>query len=514
MGKADKQAAQQGIQKGQQTSDTNYGSTIGDIGSRLYGAADPITGQRGGGIIQQGQQERQNLLGGYGDLARTGGLQEGEYGALMSGDYGRGYNQNYLNTYNDLAGSEGGFNPSRLGNISQASNYLRGLPASGAYSDVNQGISGLLGQGQAGAYGDVNQSISGLEDIGRTGGVSDSDISNIQRPIFSEFEKTGGYSPEDISNIRGRSAAGAASTYSNLRDSIERNRLASGQAGPGFSEAGLRLARQSAQDVGSNAANTELGISNAVREGRMNAANTLSQNQLALSRLQSGNRLQAYGQAGNLGIQKQQAMQDAMARAASLGLSRQEQLNEAQKAAAGIDLQTQGLVNQGRIAGAQGLQTAEERQRQLDAENQRFLIGQRTAGQQAGLGGLLSAYGTTSGPESFYQNLMRSYIGGQTGADLGWNQQRINVGSMPGLGSSILGGVGAAGSLLGGFGGLLGGLGGGPSYGQNTGVGTSPPNDAIWQDYLNTVYGNAPGSTYGGGGMGSGGGEGSGNIRF
>src|SRR5207248_1662373 len=293
---------------------------------------------------------------------------------LMQGDYGRGYNRNYLDTYNDLAGRSGGFDTRRLGNINQASNYLRGLPSSNVYSDVNRGISGLL---KGGNWGDVNASIGGLQDIGRTGGVSQEDIANIQRPIFSEFEQTGGYSPTDISNIRGRSAAGAASTYSNLTDALARERLASGQAGV-LGTSGLRLARQSAQDVGQRAADTELGISNAIREGRLGAANTLAQNQLALSRLTSGNRLSAYGQAGGLALNREQAAQDAMARAASLGLSRQEQINEAQKAAAGIDLQTQGLINQARLGGAGGLQSAEERQRALDAENQRYLISQRT----------------------------------------------------------------------------------------------------------------------------------------
>ncbi len=389
MGKSDKAAAKQGIEQGQAKSNEEYGSGIGAASSRLYGAIDPITGQRSGGLLLRADQERGALTSGYGDLARTGGLQESEYGNLMSGDYGRGYNRNYLDTYNDLSGPNGGFNTSRLGNLSQTSNYLRGLPGSNAYSDVNQGISGLL---RGGNYGDINQSIGGLQDIGQTGGVSPQEISNIQRPIYSEFEQSGGFTPSDLSNIRSRSAAGASSTYSNLADQLQRERQASGQAGV-LGGTGLRLARQS------------------------------------------------------------------MSRAASLGLSRQDQINEAQKAAAGIDLQTQGLTNQARIAGAQGLQSSEERQRQLDAENQRYLISQRTAGQQAGLGGLLSTYGQTPGEASFYENLLRDYTAGQTGSNLGWNQQRIGIGSMPGLGSSIASIAGGIGGALGGFGGLLGGIG-------------------------------------------------------
>src|SRR5206468_3625205 len=142
-------------------SDVNYGAGIAGAQNRLYGE---------GGLLESGQKERSNILGGYGDLAQTGGLQPGEYGNLMSGDYGRGYNRSYLDTYNDLSG--GGFDPTRLGNIGQASSYLRGLPSSGAYSDVNQGISGLL---KGGNWEDVNTSIGGLQDIGRTGGVSQGD---------------------------------------------------------------------------------------------------------------------------------------------------------------------------------------------------------------------------------------------------------------------------------------------------------------------------------------------------
>jgi len=454
MGKADKKAVNQGISKGQQTSDTQYGAGITGAQERLYGPTDAF-GNRSGGAIQQGQQERSNLLGGYGNLASSGGLQEGEYGNLMNGGYGRGYDRSYLDTYRDLSGPSGGFDSSRLANIGQSSNYLRGLSGAGgtdAYGDVNQGISGLL---KGGNWNDVNSAISGLQDIGRTGGVGSEDISRINRPLFEEYERTGGYSPEDIANIRSRTNQGTTAVYSNLRDAMDRNRLAGGYGGPGLGATNFKLARQSAQAAGENARDTELGISNAVREGRMGAANTIAQNQLALSRLTSGNKLQAYGTAGGLGMDRERASQDAMARAASLGLSRQEQINAAQQAAAGIDLQTQGLMNQSRIAGASGLQSSEERQRQLDAENQRYLISQRTGGQLAGLGGLANTYGSMSGPESFYQNLLRDYTGGETGANLGWNSQRIQAGSMPGIGSSIANIAGGIGGMFGGIGGLF-----------------------------------------------------------
>src|SRR5204863_2810334 len=162
MGKADKREAKDGIDAGQKVADTNYGFGIGGAQNRLYGEADPITGQRAGGRVESGQKERSNILGGYGSLAETGGLQPGEYSNLMQGDYGRGYNRSYLDTYNDLSGRSGGFDTRRLGNVNHSSSYLRGLPGSDAYSDVNQGISGLL---KGGNWGDVNTSIGGLQDI-------------------------------------------------------------------------------------------------------------------------------------------------------------------------------------------------------------------------------------------------------------------------------------------------------------------------------------------------------------
>lgn len=483
MAKADKKEASKQIGRMQTTADTQYGQGIGNAYNSLYGVPNPKTGERTGGLISDLGRERSNILSGYGDLANTGGLQEGEYNRLLSGDYssipGRGSQgvlgniPNYLDVYNELLGRTGGFGADRLGRLGQVS---QNLMSGGNYADVNKGISGLINA--RGNFGDVNDIISRLRDFGSTGGVSADEISRINRPYFEELERTGGYSPEDIANIRNRAARGAASTFGSLSDQLSRQRQV-GNFGPGYSEAAAKLARQSAQATGENARDTELGISNAVREGKLTGAQNIAANQLALSRLKGENTLSAYGQAGNLGISRENAINNAMAEGARLGLSREDQIRLAQQAAADVDLRTQGLINQTRLGAAQGSQqetALQQRQRELDAENQRFLISNRLAGRSQGLSGLLSTYGTMPGQEAFYQNLLRDYIGGQTGANLGINAQRLNLASMPGTFSSILGGIS---SLAGGIGGAIPGLTGlfggrrnsyGGSYGTNFGV--------------------------------------------
>jgi hypothetical protein len=456
MAKSDRQAARQGVQKGQQTSAEGYGSQIRNTQDRLYGAYNPATGGRDPGAIARGAQERSNLLGGYGELARTGGVSDAEYNRLLSGNYSgfggssAGNFPNYLDVYSSLSGPGGGIGSDVL---SRLQGYAGKLASGGNYGDVNQGISGLLNARSG--YSDVNDIIDRLTKFGQTGGLTPEDIAGVKRPYFEELEKTGGYSPEDISNIRYRGAASAGSTFESLADRLGRQR-AVGQFGPGYSEAAAKLARQGAQNVAEQGRETELGLSEAIRQGKLTGAQELANRTQALADLRSRNTLAGYGAAGQFGLSRENAIQDAMARAASLGLGREAQIQAGLEAASRTELGTQDLISRNRLAGAGGLQSATERQRELDAANQRFLIGQRTQGQAQGLGGLLQTYGAMPEEERFYQNLLSNYLGGQTQSNLAWNSQNLDLARMPGPLSSILGGIS---SLAGGAGGLLGGLG-------------------------------------------------------
>jgi hypothetical protein len=121
---------------------------------------------------------------------------------------------------------------------------------SGNYGDVNSNIDKLSNADKN--YGATNTAIGGLNDFAKTGGLNSGQLSEIQRNSLKDIETTGGYSAGDIANERARGNAGIGAVYSNLQDDMTRGKKASGQLGPGWSQAGFKLARQSAQDTASH----------------------------------------------------------------------------------------------------------------------------------------------------------------------------------------------------------------------------------------------------------------------
>jgi hypothetical protein len=87
---------------------------------------------------------------------------------------------------------------------------------------------------------------------------------------YGELADTGGYSSSDISNIRARGGSVIPQFYSNLRDDMNRRAGMTGLSGSGFTQAlDDRLSRQQARAAQSASLDTELGLSGAIREGRL-----------------------------------------------------------------------------------------------------------------------------------------------------------------------------------------------------------------------------------------------------
>jgi hypothetical protein len=409
------------------------------------------------------------------DRNRLYGLDVPAGSAVNSGGGGGGGGNStpgpsYLDTFRSIMTPTGGYDPTRMSNIGGATSKL--YDTSGNYGDVNNSISSL--QNTRGNYGATDISTGALQKFASTGGLSAEDLGQIRRPLFDEFEKTGGYSQQDLGNIRARSNAGISSTYQAMQDKMARDRVGQGGFMPGLSSANFKLARQSAQDIGTNRRNTEVDIANQVRTGRMDAAKTIAGNQLALQPIKNQATLSGYGTAGQLDLGKNSQIDSAMEAAGRLGLGRQAQIDAAMEAAAGIDTNLQDSINKARLSAAGGLQqedlgrasigaSSAAAKAALDAQNERFLIGERNSNMNTANAGLSDLYKAAPGELLANQDLLRGYRSDAAGQQQGLIGARTAQGSMPGLGSDIMTGLGIAGKVAGIGAPILGGFG---SYGS------------------------------------------------
>lgn len=489
-GKSDQKKVQNNISSEQERLNSTSATNIGDSQQRV---ADTTA---------RSNNERGAVWSGYSNLANNGGIDSGASGRLLSGDYsavgggpgnmsssGGGvggssgassgsssgrtstgvgadaanhYSPSYLDTYNELTGPTGGFDPGRLSAINNASSSL--YDTSGNYGDVNANIDKL--SHAENNYGATNDSVAGLQKFAATGGLNANQLSDIQRGSLKEIEQTGGYSASDIANERARANAGVASTYANLKDDLGRQRLTGAGIGPGWSEAGFKLARQGAQTQGTQAQATEAGIHDKITGNRLTAGATLGNLGLGTADLQSKNTLSGYTNAGNLDVAKNTAIQDAWDKAGKLGLGRQAQIDAAKEAAAAIDQKTQDTINSTRLGAAGGLSQDTIGRMSINAssgaaaaanklgydslaaQNQRFLISEADANRNTGLGGMLDTYKASPTDQQFQQNLLRGYNQDLTGANQNQIVNRMNASTIPGIGSTISSGLRVAGQVM------------------------------------------------------------------
>lgn len=390
MGKSDKKDAK------------NSATRAYDVGSNVMNQGVTDTSNRVNQLTTRSDDERRRI-----DEAFTsiGGKKASDYAAMLSGsggsssgggggggDGGDGSPRteaDYVGVWNELMGKTGGFDKDRLAGIT---------------SDV-----------------------AALRDFAKTGGVTDADRSNINRESLLNFERTGGYSDSDISNIRSRSNSAVPAYYQNLTDSLQRRRGANfGNMSPGLDRTAFKLARQGAQQQGETARDTEIGISDAIRQNQMDAGKFLSGQNLQLADLTGRNTLEGY------------------------------------KGASSIDQGTQGLINQSRL-GASTSKAQDARSRQAigassaaaaaaraDA-NARWAAQMEQQGSMFGASGMLDTYQARPEELIYNQDLLRGYRNDLV--DVGQNDvnNRINIGYMPGLTDDIKNVASIGGSVIGMF---------------------------------------------------------------
>lgn len=97
------------------------------------------------------------------------------------------------------------------------------------------------------------------------------------REGYGNFAETGGYSADDISNIRNRAASSSPAFYESVRNRMAQKARASGlNTGGLFDVASDRLTRESARGAAENSLNAELGLADAIRQGKLQGLSGLT----------------------------------------------------------------------------------------------------------------------------------------------------------------------------------------------------------------------------------------------
>ena len=149
-------------------------------------------------------------------------------------------------------------------------------------------------QRSADSRGALESSLSGFSDYanslpGSAGNVSTSAMSgdaNTYRnfaqgntetgQFFRNLMNTGGYSEGELGDIRSAGNRIIPSFFANLRNQMRTAQNATGGYSPGYSASAASMARDAAHQSQDAALDTELGISDRVRTGKLTGANTLN----------------------------------------------------------------------------------------------------------------------------------------------------------------------------------------------------------------------------------------------
>lgn len=135
------------------------------------------------------------------------------------------------------------------------------------FNDLSSRYTGLA---DTGGIDPAQQAMlrKGFGSLATTGGF-DPRVADRIGAGFANFSKTGGFSPTDIGNIRSRGNSASSAAYSRFRENLNNQFARQGQYSPGMTAGIAKLGRQAAETAATNARDTELGIADRVREGRL-----------------------------------------------------------------------------------------------------------------------------------------------------------------------------------------------------------------------------------------------------
>lgn len=317
---------------------------------------------------------------GYEEFANTGGVNVGALKEALGG-------------FRELSDKSGGFDPQRLANIEGAGRGYQGIADTGGFTPeglgrLRQGVEDIRGFGQTGGFAPEKlAALRGIQNKMETIGheqMTPEDIAQFRGTGFKEFAETGGYSPEQVRMMRARSNAAIPAAYNAEMQNLEARRNVQGGYSPGADALRGRLLRQKGQDIASAARDTELGISDAVRQGRQYGISGQAAQEIALQNALDANRKtreSAFSDAlkGGTELENQVAQNKFAgitgAQTAEQGLEQQLVANRL----AGLggvkdtNLDLQNAINSTRVQGLQGIQKTQQ-------ESEALIQGGRLAG--------------------------------------------------------------------------------------------------------------------------------------
>lgn len=395
----------------------------------------------GAGWIDPSIREKYLANLGYGPGGTGGG---GGGGTSVTPKYGQ-----VRGLYNEFAGKTGGVDAAP---IRAAMGAMREIAGTGGWSAADRAAQ--------------NANIAQFEEFGRTGGLSADDIHRMRGGgVFEDFQNTGGYTDAQLGDIRARSNSTLPAYYDAVRQG--QNRMASIQGGNPAASAAMaaRLARDQAKGMREQTLDTELGLSDRVREGKQWGAEGGAQAEGALQGLRTGNMLSGIRGAADT----RSGMLNSIA----------QNRNQASQGWTQGELGLGDLIQSGRMFGTQGLEGLSDKEAAAARANAASGAASN-AQQRAGLqwlanfeagntmdagGGLTDLYRSAPGEVNMWNNALLANRGQQTqdvnmvtGNRMQNNPQRDWMQTVGGLVGAAAGGMTGLGAL---------GVGGG---GRNYGV--------------------------------------------
>lgn len=359
------------------------------------------------------------------------------YGSLAGGDL--------------LGGSGGGRGgwalPSTYGDLK---NFYQGTLQSGAI-DENK----IRGAGHAtmeeisksGGFDDPTRAriagdIERYRQMGISGGIDPEAQARMRGGgVFDEFARTGGVSEAERRNMRARGIAPISAMYGAMSEDMNRARRIQGGSSGMANARALAMGREQSRAAADTSLNTELGISDRVRQGRQWGGEGMAQSEGALQGQLSGNRLA--GMQGALGGEMNLANSIAGNRLQGAGMWNQSEMGIQEMLQKGRFMGASGLEN---VAGAEAAAAASNAS--AGASDARY----RDQMRLEGLEGLRLLRGQNPGEVAEYNANQLAGIGGQAQGGLEGINMRYNA---PGNNRSAWD---TATNLLGAGAGIAGGL--------------------------------------------------------
>jgi hypothetical protein len=316
------------------------------------------------------------------------------------------------NTGGGGGGGGGGVKPSTYGGVKGLYSNFASATGGVDAAPIRAAMAGMRDIAGSGGWSPEDKAkqnalIAQMEEMGRTGGLSPEDMLRMRGGgVFEEYQKTGGYTPEQLGDIRARANSTLPAFYDQVREG--QNRMASIQGGNPAASAAMaaRMAREQAKGMREQTLDTELGLSDRIREGRQWGAEGGAQAEGALQSLRTGNMISGQrGAADTRGGMLNSIAQNRTA--ASQGWTQGE-------------LGLGGLIQEGRQFGTKGLEGVADR----EAAAARSAAASRSASnaqQRAGLqwlanfeagntmdagGGMADLYRSTPGEVNMWNNAL------------------------------------------------------------------------------------------------------------